>query len=282
MGFYQHPIADAVELYLRCESGIGYRGSSAKNFRAFESLALQHFTYGSEHPGECINGNYYDRVIPNYFDPEDFEFSDEKEDYFLYIGRMILRKGILTAIKTCDFLGKKLIIVGQGGWVENGWLVTPEFKAERGMWDYQGFADIPRRKELMSRALGVFVPTEYIEPFGGAFAESMISGSPPITTNFGVFPGTIPDCINGKLGFRCNVLQDFVEAASVCAQKNLDYAAIREYGHQFLMDEVKWEFQRWFEDLHNLWESTVDKDVKGWHRVSPERMPYFQRTGREG
>jgi hypothetical protein len=55
-GVYQKPIADAVNLWLTCEPGIGYRGSYAR-FRAFESAYLMNFTYGSEHPGECINGH---------------------------------------------------------------------------------------------------------------------------------------------------------------------------------------------------------------------------------
>ena len=69
-GTYQKVIADAVNLYLTCESGIGYRGSYAK-FRAFESSYMRDFTYGSENPFASMNGNFYDRVIPNYFDEDD-------------------------------------------------------------------------------------------------------------------------------------------------------------------------------------------------------------------
>ena len=78
-GRYQEPIDKGVNLWLTCEPGIGYRGSYAK-YRAFESAYLQNFTYGSQHPFKSINGNYYDRVIPNYFDDKDFVFSEEKDD----------------------------------------------------------------------------------------------------------------------------------------------------------------------------------------------------------
>jgi len=87
-GPYFKPIADATTLFLPCEPGVGYRGSYMR-FRAFESSYIMDFTYGSEHPRACVNGSYYDRVIPNYFDLGDFEFSDQKEDYFLFIGRLI-------------------------------------------------------------------------------------------------------------------------------------------------------------------------------------------------
>ena len=51
---------------------------------------------------------------------------DEKDDFYLYIGRMIRRKGILTAETVCRHLNKELIIVGQGAEVINGNLVPVE------------------------------------------------------------------------------------------------------------------------------------------------------------
>lgn len=264
-GSFHKPIADSVKLYLSCEPGIGYRGSFAR-FRAFESSYLMHFMFGSEHPFQSINGDYYSRVIGNYFDPADFEYSNQKDDYYLYIGRIIQRKGIATAVKTCNAIGKKLIIAGQGGKVDaRGRLIGEDITLDPGTWEYIGYADFEKRKRLMSQATATFVPTEYLEPFAGVHIESMLSGTPAITTNFGVFSDTIPNVLQGIVGWRCNTLKDFVEAAKAAA--NVDHAAIRKYAERFLMDNVKHEFKRWFDDLHNLWESTVDASKKGWHRL---------------
>jgi glycosyltransferase involved in cell wall biosynthesis len=267
-GSYHTPIADAVKLFLVCEPGIGYRGSVQGRFRAFESSYIQNFTYGSEHPYESINGSYYDRVIPNYFDEDDVEYSNEKEDYYLFIGRMIKRKGILTAALACNHLQKKLIIVGQGAHVDDrGYLVPnfePDFELAPGTWEYFGYADVEQRKKLMSKAIATFTPTEYLECFAGTHVESMLHGTPPITTNFAVFPETIPDELNSKVGFRCNTLQDFVDAA--IAAKDVYHPRVREYGERFLMDNVKWEFEKWFQDLYNVYESTVE-NKQGWHRI---------------
>jgi glycosyltransferase involved in cell wall biosynthesis len=269
-GSYHTPIANAVKLFLTCEPGVGYRGSVTGRFRAFESSYIQNFTYGSEHPFESINGSYYDRVIPNYFDPHDVEFSDEKDDYYLFIGRMIKRKGILSADLACRHLDKRLIIVGQGAAVtRQGWLVPtsdPDFKLAPGTWEYRGYANVEQRKQLMARAIATFTPTEYLECFAGTHVESMLSGTPPITTNFGVFPGTIPDHLNGVVGFRCNTLADFVQAARDAPK--VEHADVRAYGERFLMDTVKWEFQRWFEDLMAVYESATQPGVQGWHRVT--------------
>jgi glycosyltransferase involved in cell wall biosynthesis len=267
-GHYQKSISDAVNLYLKCEPGIGYRGSVRTNFRAFESSYIQNFTYGSEYPYECINGSFYDRVIPNYFDDNDMEFSDHKEDYYLFIGRMIKRKGIITAYLACKALDKKLIIAGQGAHVtDRGTLlpnVDPDFELPAGNWEYVGFVDTEKRKKLMSKAIATFTPTEYLECFAGTHIESMLHGTPPITTNFGVFPGTIPDCVNEKVGFRCNTLNDFVVAARLA--QHVDHGEVRRYGQRFLMDKVKWQYQQWFEDLYQVYLST-DGKTDGWHYI---------------
>jgi glycosyltransferase involved in cell wall biosynthesis len=273
MGYYIKAIEDQVGLFLSCESGIGYRGSYGPHYRAFESSYIQYFSYGSANPGEDINGNYYDRVIPNYFDPDDFTYSDKKGDYYLYIGRMIRRKGILTAALACEAIGEKLLIAGQGASVrKNGHLIPngdPEFDLAPSTWEYIGYQGIEQRKELIAKAIAVFVPTEYLEIFGGVHIEAMLSGTPPITTNFGVFPGTIPDSENGRIGFRCDTLADFAEAG--LKAKNVDHAYIRKYGERFLMDNVKYDYQKWFEDLYRVYLSAVHPGVeKGWMWLPPQ------------
>jgi hypothetical protein len=80
-----------------------------------------------------------------------------------------------------------------------------------------------------------------------------------------VFPGTIPDHLNGTVGFRCNTLQEFVDAAE--AANYVCHREVREYGERFLMDNVKLEFQIWFDSLYNVYESTIDNTKKGWHRL---------------
>lgn len=279
MGYYYRPIQDKVGLFLSVESGIGYRGSmkpsdTFQNFRAFESAFIQNYTYGSENPFKDINGSYYDRVIPNYFDPDDFEFQDKKGDYYFFIGRMIKRKGIITAAKACEALGAKLIIAGQGASVRsNGHLIPntdPDFDLPPSTWEYVGFVDVPARKKLMAGAIATFTPTEYQEIFGGTHIESMLHGTPPITTNFGVFPGTIPDVINGKLAFRCNTLNDFVQAAKNA--KKVNHKQVRKYAERYLMDNVALDYNQFFEDLYHVYLSAKYPDTeKGWHWL-PDKL----------
>jgi hypothetical protein len=93
----------------------------------------------------------------------------------------------------------------------------------------------------------------------------MLSGTPPITSDYGVYPGTIPDYINGTVGFRCNTLQDYVDA--IKASKNVDHALIRKHGERYLVDTVKWDFQEWFEDLYQVYLSATAPGAKGWYHL---------------
>jgi glycosyltransferase involved in cell wall biosynthesis len=269
-GYYQKPIADTVKLFLTCEPGIGYRGSIKGNYRAFESAYIQNFTYGSHAPYECINGSYYDRVIPNYFDPEDSEFSKEKKDYYFFIGRMIKRKGILTAYLATQAIGAKLIIAGQGGVVlADGTLTatnTPDFSIPKGNWEYVGFVSGQQRKDLFKYAKATFTPTEYLECFAGTHIESMLHGTPIITTDFGVYSGGT--FIDGVHGFKCNTLDDFIFATKNVHK--LDPTVIRQWAERYLMDNVKWEYQKWFDDLYQVYLSATMPDTQGWHYIRKE------------
>lgn len=265
MGIYHKPVADAVQIPMTCEPGIGYRGSYCR-YRAYESHYLRSYMDGVETQNRCTDGNNYTRVIPNYFDPRDFEYAAPKGDYVLYIGRMIWRKGIVIAYEAAKQAGVKLILAGQGGQIlgDGSFASThdPSMKFPAGNWEYFGHANARQRSELMHGAIATMVPTIYMEPFAGVHVESIICGTPAITSNFGVFPGTIPDHLNGIVGYRCDTLQDYVDAIHAAKKdglKNRDI--IRKYGERFHMSTVRHEFQKWFQDIYNV------HFGKGWYQL---------------
>lgn len=257
MGAYHKRVSDAVRLLLTVETGIGYRRSFA-NFRAFESQFIQNYTYGFEEKtddaGKTGFGKYYDRVIPNYFDNTQFDPDQEKEDYMLYVGRIIRSKGIHIAIALAKELKTKLIIAGQGtDEIEVGELDKPFV-------EFVGYADIEKRKQLMAKARCFIYPTMYREPFGGSIVEAMLSRTPVLTTNFGAFPELVLNNVNG---YRCDTFKDFVEyGRKIMVEKEFDHPAkkylTRRHGEYYLMDNVKWQYQKWFEELYTLYEGTVD------------------------
>lgn len=251
-GYYQKPVGDAVGLHMTLEPGIGYRGSYAP-YRAFESNYIRYFTYGGDNPRGDINGSYYDRIIPNYYNLKDFAVTKEKGDYYLYMGRLIIRKGLGTAIKAATALGRKLIVAGQMDAETTEMMKNPII-------EYIGYADSKKRMELMGRARAVFTPSIYLEPFCGVHVEAMLCGTPVLTTNFGAFTDYVIDGVNG---YKCNTLQDFVDGARLA--EKLDPMIIRKTAERFSLESVRLEYQRWFQDVYRVYESIKDPSKKAWH-----------------
>lgn len=238
-GLCQKEIADGVDL-MSVEYGIGYGGVFAP-YKVFESYAWMHTVYGSQNKNaHAIDGKFYDAVIPNFFDVSEFPFNQWKEDYYLYIGRLTDRKGLNIAQEVCKRLDKRLVVAGSG-----------EFK---GYGEYVGSVGVEKRGELLSKAIAVFCPTLYIEPFGGIAVEAMLCGTPVITTDWGAFTETVQQ---GLTGFRCHTLQGFMDAAEKV--KELNPAIIRGYAvKKYSMENIAPQYESYFKRLLTLF-------VDGWY-----------------
>lgn len=189
------PIADAVPELVCVEFGIGY-GRTFARFRVWESYAWMHTVYGQQQGAVAANGHAQDAVIPGWFDPDDFPFEAEKSTYFLFVGRLIPRKGYMIAVEACRRLGARVVLAGPGK-------PPPDCT-------HVGVVDARQRGLLMSRAKALFVPTIYVEPFGTVAIEAMACGTPVITSDWGAFTETVT---HGVTGFRCRTVEQFVEAA---------------------------------------------------------------------
>ena len=71
------PVCDAHSDLITVEPGIGYAGGHWARWKVFESYAIYHAYCGLKNVGTCQQ-DWYDVVIPNYFDLEDFEYKEKK------------------------------------------------------------------------------------------------------------------------------------------------------------------------------------------------------------
>jgi glycosyltransferase involved in cell wall biosynthesis len=277
-GVCQKQIADALPDMMSVEFGIGYTGVFS-NFRVFESYAHMHYVHGVM--GDD-NGHFYDAVIPNYFDPKEFPYKEKKDDFYLYIGRMVQRKGPAIAAEVTRQIGAKLVLAGQGVTkIEGNKIISDEITLEGDHMLHIGHANVEQRGELMSRAKAVFLCSYYLEPFGGTSIEPLFCGTPVITTDWGAFPENIP---HGLVGYRARTLGEAVWAA-----KNVDKLnpkKIRKYAvDNFSIDRVKYLYQSYFEQLYTLWDdggwySSWDKGVskyKRYERYYPTPSPVIKK-----
>jgi glycosyltransferase involved in cell wall biosynthesis len=249
------PICDAHSDMIVVEPGIGYASGMWSRFKIFESYAIYHSYLGLQSVQTCMQ-DWYETVIPNYFDPNDFTYAPEtKEDYFLYLGRVYDGKGVDIAIQVTKAIGAKLKIAGQGDLSSMGYTKVPDHV------EMIGYADTETRRKLMSKAKASFVPSLYNEPFAGVQIENMFSGTPTITTDWGAFT---ENNIHGVTGYRCRTFDEFCWAA-----KNIDNIqpqACRDWSSNFTFDKVSVMYEEYFRTVLDIY------GKQGWYEPHTDRL----------
>lgn len=245
------PVCDAHQNdMIVVEPGIGYAGGHWARWKIWESYAIMHAWYGLDAVASC-KSDWYNRVIPNYFDLDDFKYApEEKEDYLLFLGRVYDGKGINIAVQASRKAGIKLKVAGQ----------NPNNMKFPDHVEFLGYAGVETRKELLSKAKGLILASTYIEPFGGVQVEALISGTPTITTDWGAFA---ENNIQGVTGYRCNTFADFVTAIHNLDQ--IDPADCRKYGERFSLENIGPMYEKFFQDVLNVFETK-----SGWYYMGEE------------
>ena len=226
------------------EGGIGYTSGHFARWRAYESHAVRN-RVETQDPQ-----NWYSRVIPNYFDPQEFEYREQKQPWVLYLGRITELKGITTCIRATAHAGVELKIAGQGNLRELGYDRIPDHV------EFLGYADAETRRGLMARASALIVASTYLEPFGGVQVEALLSGTPIITPFFGAFAEVNQDQITG---FQCATLRDFTQAIE--RRYEIDPVACRSRGMEYSLDRIAPQYERWFCDIEEVYSGA------GWAAV---------------
>lgn len=232
------PTLDAYPDLFCLEPSIGYPPEAVyAPFRAFVSYSQMHYYYGLH--GMLLKPSWYDAVIPNAFTPTEFEFSAEKEDYFMYLGRVNYDKGIDLCIQVTKQLGKQLVIAGPATDLRHlGYDKIPDHV------ELVGYVNPEKRSAYLRKAQCLMAPTHYIEPFGNIVAEAQFCGTPVLTTDWG---GYVDSVVHGVTGYRCKDFKTFVDAANVIHK--LDPHVCRQWAMQNFSDEV----------IHNKFDDWLQK-----------------------
>lgn len=239
-GTSQKFITDQFNDCIIVEPGIGYPLESVyAPHKVFVSYAYMHYVYGRL---GVKTEQWYDCVIPNYFDPSEFEYKEDKQKYMLYMGRIIKCKGLDICIQLAEKLKIELIVAGQGDLKSLGYDEIPKYVK------YVGSADVEKRKKLMSNAMCLLLPTYYFEPFGNVVIEAFLSGTPVITTDWGAF---VENNLHGITGYRCRTFEQFVWAI-----KNIKKIKPKDCYNwavsNFSMDRVAKMYEEYFDMLYKL------------------------------
>lgn len=221
---------------INVESGIGYNETWTQ-FRIFESLAWMHYHLGKYQR----DGNFYEWVIPNYFDPAEWTVQPNTGSYVLFLGRISDTKGCAIIPELAKRRPSvKFVLCGQGD--PSQYLTQPNIT-------YRPPVKGKERDALVGNALCMLAPSKYVEPGGGSAVESMLTGTPVLSVPWGCFTETVQ---HGQTGYHCRTLFNWVEGIDKVHDLDRRYIARRarmKYSLSALAPQYDTAF-RMIKDLH--------------------------------
>lgn len=189
---------DQLKDFIVVEPSIGYDTMFAEN-RVFETYTHMHTILGKYNE---LYPKFTDAVIPPGFELEDFYFNNNKDNYLLFLGRMIDAKGICLAQSLAKYLKMPIKFVGPHN-MQNSLDKSCQFS------EFIESVSFEERKLLLSNAKALIMPTLYTEACGWVMIEAFLSGTPVISTDWG---GMSEYNLHGVTGFRCRSANELYHA----------------------------------------------------------------------
>lgn len=234
-------VVDAFPDHTSVEWAVGFPAERRHTrFANYVSYAWRNHCEGRR--GMCFL-QWWDSVIPMPFDDEgrDIAFERQDQDYLLFIGRKNESKGLHIANDIAVRSGRRLIVAGAG---------LSEMAPDA---EHVGVVTGAAKSALISGAHALLVPSVYAEPFGKVVIEAHLRGVPTLTSDFGAFPETVLQGLNGS---RCRTMMEFLAAVDTeyaPPEQIADHArAMYTYDEQGagVVGEM---YERWFERLQSGW-----------------------------
>jgi glycosyltransferase involved in cell wall biosynthesis len=145
---------------------------------------------------------------------EDFELNpnvNDRENWFLYFGRIETYKGVEIAVRACITAEKKIKIAGKGADLERIKDIVRSLNGDSYV-EFLGFVSEEEKKELYRKAKALVYPVKD-EDFGIVPLEASASGCPVIAFNGGGVKETVIDNKTGILfkEYTVNSLRDALD-----------------------------------------------------------------------
>jgi glycosyltransferase involved in cell wall biosynthesis len=156
-------------------------------------------------------GSYRGFMVHNGIQLDEYEFTQHKSDYLLFMGRLIKSKGILQAIEVAERTAQRLVIAGPSADIVEPESysfyiheVQPRIERNPNI-EYVGEVGGTDRIRILKHAKCVLFPSDE-EAFGLVMIEAMACGSPVMAFR----KGTVPEVLSAFPELICDSLEDMV------------------------------------------------------------------------
>lgn len=188
-------------------------------------------------------------TIMNAIDLSGTVYSEKKDDFLLFVGRMNPEKGAHLAVNVANMLGKKLVIATKMAEPHEKhyfeYQVKPQLTSNI---DILGEISAKEKAQLYSRAACTLFPIQWPEPFGLVMIESMAAGTPVVAIRNGAVPEVIED---GLTGF---IVEDTKQmaAAAMRASEITPAACRRHVEDKFTAGRMVDEYEKTYHEILDI------------------------------
>lgn len=134
-------------------------------------------------------------VKPNFIPPADLPSNIEKEDYYVFVGRLSEEKGLKLLLRSWRKIDKAIEIIGTGPLHR---MVDQESDLQRNLHP-RGFLPREETLRILSRAKALVFPSIWFEGFPMVLLEAFSVLTPVICSRIGGLPEIVIDEFNGLL-----------------------------------------------------------------------------------
>jgi glycosyltransferase involved in cell wall biosynthesis len=195
-----------------------------------------HLVAASEHQRGMLGDGVDVTVINHGVDVAAFPFSPVAGDYLLFLGRMLLDKGPLEAIRVAQAASMPIVLAGP---LVEGHELDLEAVLDGERVRHVGPVDHAARDALLAGAGALLFTVTGAEPFGLVMVEAMACGTPVLATALGAVPEIVEHGVTGFTAPRWEDLGAQVEAALALDRRKIRARAERRFDARRMVDEYE-------------------------------------------